>query len=332
MGKRNFLWVAVMLLMAGCQKEEAKENTVTPIPTQEETKENAITPIPTQEEIKVLSPTAGVTPELKEELDMEVVYDAVELKGEGVTQISVEEGKGVLLDLDLDGEDEKIYTSKDGIFINGICEAKPWGELASGVRHQKWERFWVVDIDRSDSYLNLVFAVNVDGEVMAWYDGALKMTDEYYSFTNCAFSTAEYRGDGSFVMKECGVPMLYQSTYKSLEYTWSVKEGVERVKQPVVVEEQVREVEGEDGQWRLISEVLLYEECRMDAKASKAEKGQKIYPLKIDFDDYGNYCWIFLQTEDGLQGWIYSEYIDRAWIINQEKDAWDVIEGYSTAG
>ena len=94
MGKRNFLWVAVMLLMAGCQKEEAKENTVTPIPTQEETKENAITPIPTQEEIKVLSPTAGVTPELKEELDMEVVYDAVELKGEGVPRFLWRRGKG----------------------------------------------------------------------------------------------------------------------------------------------------------------------------------------------------------------------------------------------
>ena len=91
----------------------------------------------------------------------------------------------------------------------------------------------------------------------------------------------------------------------------------------------------EDGQWRLLTDWKLYQDSRLDAEIIQGKKQQKLYPLKVTWKETeGNWqeCWILVELENGAQGWIYAEWTDEKWILNREKDAREVIEGYSSAG
>ncbi len=82
--------------------------------------------------------------------------------------------------------------------------------------------------------------------------------------------------------------------------------------------------------WQLISDIRLYADPHSEAESITAQSGQKVYQLKIHFSDYGR-CWIFITTEHGEEGWFYAEYTDDAtWTINQETDARDIINGFSS--
>ena len=50
-------------------------------------------------------------------------------------------------------------------------------------------------------------------------------------------------------------------------------------KQQAVISEKYEEIDSEDGQWRLLTNLYLYEDCALDAPSIQVQAGQRIIPI-----------------------------------------------------
>ncbi len=270
-------------------------------------------------------------------LEENVVYEQVAVNG--LIYVGLGSGKGIELDLNGDGAAEQLYLSPKGIYIDGVLQAEPWKSSGGGTGARPWDGLWLGDIDSSDMFLNFIVGGEVDKEeIMMWYDGELKSA-ELENFQGQPFSTADYTGDGTFLVNSMLVPLLYQSCYRTTEYKWDAEKGIAYTGKAVTISEGPEDMMNlenpEDGQWKLIVDIKLFADCSADAQAVEVKGQQKVYPLKAIYKTSGTRfddCWLLLETENGEQGWIYTENVDGRWIINKDRDAYEVIEGYSTAG
>ncbi len=332
MKKQTFL-LALALLLAGCQESGRlpEEPALTDAPMLTDSPQGpTLTGSPEKP-----APSDTLTeaePSTKAEiLEENVEYEQAAV--DGLTRVGIERGKGIRLDLNGDGTEELLYFSPKGIYINGILEK----ELR--IMEDRTRELWLVDVDTADSYLNFIVAGENDREeLLLWYDGSLK-AEQMGNFNGNPFSTAEYRGDGIVVVDSVCVPLLYESCFRPAEYQWSAELGMEYTGKASVISREPEDWEEladpEDGQWRLLTDWKLYQDSRLDAEIIQGKKQQKLYPLKVTWKETeGNWqeCWILVELENGAQGWIYAEWTDEKWILNREKDAREVIEGYSSAG
>lgn len=244
---------------------------------------------------------------------------------DGVTRIDTEAGKGIMLDLDGDGAAERLFVSEEGIYINDELAADLWA-YRSGSKNQGWDFYWITDIDTSDQYYNLIFNSGDDAsksQIMAWYDGSLHV-EKLSNFNGDAFSAAEYHGDGTFIVPSYPVPLPYQSCYRPVEFRWSAETGLERIPNEVELDESCT--------WTLLAGLNLYQSADFESETVTIG-AQEVQLKEILFDDSYTYCWIHLSgLDDGTEGWIYTEYIENQWIVNCDKDAQEIFEGFSTAG
>lgn len=68
-------------------------------------------------------------------------------------QLQREPGKGWLIDLNGDGEQEKIYAGEEGLYIEGSCVLSSYGNIATLFPN---DLFWLLDIDTTDSYIEIL--------------------------------------------------------------------------------------------------------------------------------------------------------------------------------
>ena len=164
------LFVILGVADAGCAKQQSAEgvtpttiveSTVAPTTltaTLEPTQEVTLTATPTV----TLTPTPTVhpTPTPVITLSVPVAYRPVEPEAEGVTEVQCSKGEGIELDLNGDGVPEQIYTAEEGVYINGILQEQDYDwefryRPFDPDYRQKWETYWIVDVDEGDKYYNL---------------------------------------------------------------------------------------------------------------------------------------------------------------------------------
>ncbi len=347
MKKIVFLSLFALLSLTACGQGNTENKTTPTIPSQEPSSPSPTTavaatntPSPTAEptpDADIITPTAAPSatdaPDELLKLTAEIEYSPVTF--DGLTRFELTDNtKGLLLDLDGDGKEEQLYCAKEGIYINGILAASPW-KIQNTPYFQPWEQLWLVDVDSSDSYLNLIFKLGNGREILVWYHDGIQL-EEYENFSHNAFTdSAEYRGDGTILIQACHVPVPCETWFRPVEFVWDAQNGMRLAEQTVILQEEEHAKNSEHingGPWQLLSDIKLYADPRFDAESITVQSGQTVYELKTYFSDYNHY-WIFLTTEQGEQGWFYVEETDNAtYIINQEKDAWDVITGFSSAG
>lgn len=342
MKKSTFFIFFSLLSLAACGQDNPKMPDTPSQPSPSPTVAVKNTPLPTPEptaKVNIPTPTAAplVTdaPEEPLKLTAEIEYTPVTpvTSGELTRLALTDSAKGLLLDLDGDGREERLYCAKEGIYIDGILAASPW-HTQTGADFQPWEQVWLVDVDSSDSYLNLIFQLGNGQEILAWYHDGIRW-EAHENFSHDSFTrSAEYRGDGTLLIQSCLLPVLHESCwYRTVEFLWDTQNGMQLAEQTVILqeEEEIKNSEYVNGEpWQLISDIRLYADPHSEAESITAQSGQKVYQLKIHFSDYGR-CWIFITTEHGEEGWFYAEYTDDAtWTINQETDARDIINGFSS--
>lgn len=298
MKTRSFLLFTIfILLLAGCESAKQEEQA---IPTEQ---------IPAATNIVIH--------------ELSVDYQPVTV--DGVTRIDTESGKGIELDLNGDGTTEQLFVSEEGIFVNGGLAASLW-KYKSGAQYQSWDFYWITDIDTTDQYYNLILNSDKDetnAQIMAWYDGSLHM-EELSNFDGSAFSSAEYRGDGTFIVPSYSIPLPYQSCYQPVEFHWSAESGLTRIPNEVTLDESCI--------WTLLAGLNLYKTADPESEMVSIS-AQKVQLKGVLFNDSYTCCWIHLSgLEDGTEGWIYTKFVENRWIVNGDKDAMEIFEGFSTAG
>ena len=202
MNRKLFLLLtACLLFLTACtQKMNPVNPTDTPAPTG--------TPI--------LTPTPTPTPRIA--LEKQVSYDTVTVNG--LQEIQCGEDKGIALDLNGDGAVEQIYLAPEGIYINNYLEELNYSWENAGVSY--WEKFWIVDLNTADNYINLIvrFDDGDDTEALVYYDGSLRELARLDCFGgNSAYSTAEYNGDGTFVVQSRQQNLMNMSYFSPVTYS-----------------------------------------------------------------------------------------------------------------
>lgn len=309
------LWV--VLFFAGCQEASNMETptinlTATPVPMEEPTN------IPMVEESDTVTPTPITI------LSVSVTYTPVEI--DGVTRIQCEEGKGIELDLNGDGVKEQVYTAEEGIYINGILQSLRYKWKPVYTPHAPegygiwvpWEEYHIVDIDLADNYYNLVFFYQSSDavEAITYYDGELKEIDSLSTFGGSGrpFSTAEYYGDGTLLIKDVLVDFLGIEYSADLEFRLNENNQLERM-ETFISRKEPFELE-------LLETITAYSEPAYDSEEVIVQP-QTVYGLGTLND------WAKLRLENGTEIWLHFEIISgEGSILDNGKHAEELFSGY----
>ncbi|MGN0507207.1 MAG: hypothetical protein ACI4FZ_11655 [Lachnospiraceae bacterium] len=303
--KKSAVLLLILFIFAGCQNSEGQEN-----PT--------AAPVPTEKPAVTAAPTPFIT------LSASVTYTPV--MADGITRVLCNEGEGIELDLNGDGAAEQIYTAEEGIYINGILQelCYPWRPVYKPFEtdyHQPWEEYYIVDIDVSDGYYNLVFFYETADPVesITYYDSELKEIDWLTTFGSMRpFSTAEYDGDGTLLVRDVIVDFLGIQYGADLTYRLNDKGTLERmdsfIATPVPYELE------------LLEPLVMYTEPD-DTGEEILSRPQKVYSLGTLGD------WAKVRLEDGTEAWLHFKDVSgEGCILDNGKRAYDVFGGYPDAG
>jgi len=219
-------------------------------------------------------------------------------------------GEGWLVDLNGDGEQEKLYINENSVYINGEKEfvyANPW-------------RFWLLDIDTTDNMYELltgngtlyafdgtdfrnakgVEAYLVPGESVgngqyvakrqtATLSGFTRIDEHTISFEDCFrdiipfFAEAHYTLDKNHNLQV--VPQVYEIR--------AMEQQIDRLLYGVDYNEN-----GVNG--TLISKIKVYTERNLDSNYTEVSWLEDVKLLKSDCVE-----WIYAETADGITGWLY---------------------------
>lgn len=271
------------------------------------------------ENTEKLTPTPGVR------LDITVEYEAI--TPTGVMEVLCKTGKGIKLDLNKDGISESVYVAKEGIYINDIRQELNYGwetyeNYGTSEHGQPWDAYWIVDVDTADEYLNLIFGFEQgsdDAEALTYYDGELKEAGVLSTFGgNSGFSSAEYSGAGTFVVKEREQTLMDMVFYAPVTYNLDKDGKVSQVDEFVALREPYP--------LTLLEKLAMYTKPDTTSATFFAEP-QSVLALAASDN------WIQFRLKDGTEGWINVEYVPgKGYIINQEKTSDELFEGFSNAG
>ncbi len=262
---------------------------------------------------KLINPTPPSVPVLQEE----VIYSR-ELIIEDSIELLQMTGKGWLADLNLDGTPERLYYGEDGIYIN---EQWVLGGLEPAYREKA---FWLLDIDKNDSYIELMIYRDMGYELYCYTpEGVLICTDEcacgMYGSTSGSFEAATdirrpIRIDSQTIAFQTA-NMYFDYYVMTLSYRLNENHKLEVVPQEYELPEH-----------RPIAFVYtdkplkLYESRSFDSSYKEITEPTFFYVEKIDGVE-----WVFLNTKTGYgYGWIHV----KDWLINKELDK-DVFIGYA---
>ena len=225
-------------------------------------------------------------------------------------QLKREKDKGWIIDLNGDGEQEKLYAGEDGLYINGLCV---WSDKGNTEILFPKDFFWLLDIDTTDGYIEILI-------------------DRY------SYSLAYYTENSELVVQPnvCGY-------YDTFDY-----ENATDIRKPVRIDEHT--VSFFDGHsefsfhqatmnYRLDEKhklVVIPGEYEIDFPHPFAYLNQEV-PLRLfqERDLNGKYLevlgpqvymfnksdgtgWIYLENYFGESGWIYTGKNEAGvWCINQ---------------
>ncbi|MBP3610687.1 MAG: hypothetical protein J6J42_10170 [Lachnospiraceae bacterium] len=295
--------------------------TATPEPTQEVTP--TVTPMVTSTPMPTVTPTP--TPVIT--LSVPVAYHPVELEAEGVTKIQCSAGEGIELDLNGDGVPEQIYTAEEGVYINGILQEQEYGwefryKPFEPDYRQAWETYWIVDVDTEDKYYNLIFLVTSTmfwDESLTYYDGILHEISrkEIMMSEEGVFSTAEYFGNGIFVLKGRTRNSII-SYYPDVTYCLNKEGGITQIEEYLPLHNP--------SSLELLETIDMYLEHDLESATVSVEP-QTVYMLTASEQ------WVQFLLEDCTKAWIYVEDIEGIGkVVNQGKEAHELFSGFLNAG
>lgn len=298
------IFAFILVFLVGCT-HGVNQNNPTKTPT--------LTIKPTES----LNITEAPAVSLEATLTVEVIYSPITVNG--LQTVWCENGKGVALDLNNDGRIELIYLAQEGIYINGILQNLNYDWKESKIRY--WEKFWVVDVDASDCYLNLIFSFEDgdDAEALTYFDGELKELARMDTFGgNSAYSTAKYDGDGTFVVESRQQILMNMSYFAPVKYGLTTEGKVVQVEEFVPLKNPYP--------LELLETLEMYSEPELNS-ARIFVNPQTVMALATSND------WVQFRLDDKTEVWIYVEYVPGVgWIVNQGKKADELFTGFSNAG
>ena len=294
-----------LLSFSACTKPAAQENTASPIPTLTSALQPIQSIVPTQPPVK------------EGDLQIDVVYYPIVV--DGLTEVKAKEGEGIELDLDGDGIAEQMYVCGEGIFINGKRQLLDfdWPKIRPPYS-RPWETYWIVDVDPSDTYYNLIFELGEDNpykqEALVCYAGAIIELGRIELLFSNGFSGAVYYGDGTFRMKQWRVFMGISYAADLECYLMDGKKIVEKIADIGI--QSVRE----PIQLQLLENVTMYLESSIRSETIVV-KPQEVLLLAAGS------AWGLFRLEDGTEAWLYAEEMS-AWMVNKERPAKEIFDGF----
>lgn len=85
----------------------------------------------------------------------DIVYKPITVSGSDVTECDCTGKIGYTIDLDGDGVEEQLYADETGFYINGVNQG--FSRHKYKYDNKIWNRFYLVDADKSDGKINVVF-------------------------------------------------------------------------------------------------------------------------------------------------------------------------------
>lgn len=244
-----------------------------------------------------------------------------------LTFFECKDGVEVLLDINGDGAEEKISTTEEGIFINGVlqeidCEWEYSNIANAEGNKQQWESFWVVDADPSDKCCNLIFSVKngpEDAELLAYYDNTLREISRMTtSAGNHAFSEAEYGEDGILTVHGVYVDFLGSPYGADIKYRVNKEMKLERVEDFTPTNEPYELI--------LLEEIAMYSLPDLESECIMV-KPQTIKGLGSQ-GDWAKFC-----LEDGVEVWLHVKRVSgQGYFLDNGKSVFEVFDGFSNAG
>lgn len=307
MKKQAILIICFLLCFSGCGNSASQEQVLSPAPT--------LTPMPCPSQTSSPSLTP---PLLGGDLQIDVVYRPVVI--DGLTEVKAKEGEGIELDLDGDGIAEQMYVCGEGIFINGKRQLLDfdWPNVRNNQYFHPWETYWIVDVDNSDAYYNLIFELGEENpytqEVLACYAGAIIELGRAELFFSDGFRGATYYGDGTFQMEKC---RNFMGVYYPVEVECYLDGGKKLVEK--LFSAGVQPI-GEPWPFQLLESVIMYSEADHHSEAVIVE------PQEVLLLASGS-VWGLFRLEDGTEAWLYVEDIT-TWMVEKVRPAKEVFDGF----
>ena len=320
------LFVILGVADAGCAKQQSADGIIPTTAVEPTAAPTTLTaaPEPTQEVTLTATPTVTLTPTPVITLSVPVAYRPVEPEAEGVTEVQCSEGEGIELDLNGDGVPEQIYTAEEGVYINGILQEQDYDwefryRPFDPDYRQKWETYWIVDVDEGDKYYNLIFLKSSiePHEVLTYYDGVLHDID-YLETRGGGFTDAEYFGDGTFLVKGVQQTLMNMGYIAKVKFCLDEEGGITCMDEFVPLPEPYP--------LELLETIKMYRDHDLECDTIVVEP-QTVQALTASEN------WILFRLEDGKEAWIYVERIKgKGWVVNHGKTAQELFSGFSTAG
>ena len=221
-------------------------------------------------------------------------------------------GEGWLVDLNGDGEQEKLYINADGVYING--EKK--------FMFSKKQTFWMLDIDTTDNMYELLTS---SGNLYI-YDGAEFQCVK--GIRECYFTDGG--SDNSKILKRYFGTLNeftridehtisfedyfweWNSFFAEAQYTLDEHHNLQAIPQEYEIWDAKRInnlfcfVDAEEySPGTSVKKIKLYEERNAESAYEEVYFLEGVSLLKTDLAG-----WYYLETEDGKMGWIYREQDD----------------------
>lgn len=84
-----------------------------------------------------------------------------------------------------------------------------------------WDQFHIVDLDRTDSYYNLIFSADSGEETLTFYDGtSLQTIMSIETLGQKSFSNGIYNGEGGVAIDAYLLPVLADDTFMHVWFGW----------------------------------------------------------------------------------------------------------------
>lgn len=219
-------------------------------------------------------------------------------------------GEGWLVDLNGDGEQEKLYINENGVYINGEKE----------FMYASPRKFWLLDIDTTDNMYEMltgngtlyiydgkdfrnvkgVEAYLVPGESagngayvakrqIATLSDFTRIDEHTISFEDCFRDIVPFFAEAHYTLDENHNLQVVPQDYE----IQAVKQQIDRLLYGVEYHEA-----GVNG--ILISEIKVYTERNLDSDYTEVSWLEDVKLLKSDCVE-----WIYAETADGISGWLY---------------------------
>ena len=165
---------------------------------------------------------------------------------------------------------------------------------------------------------------------MIWYDTEPHISDVFDNFGHNSLSTADYEGNGYFIVHENLVSLPGQSCYASVRYKWSSADGILRLVEPIELDSLHTSIDEYAATWTTLKDIACYTSSAFNSTVSVISSGESIHPLELIEED--NLSWVYFAIDNGQTGWIPFSYDSQAgWSVGSDS-LFDVLSGFSTAG